>query len=238
MAKNLAVIKSAGLGESVEEQISSAWEKVRLYKELMSKANRSAKVANRMLDDILSLGLKFQAGEKVFKLALGMILSAVKSTTDPGTYQRLCQHKFAVTIQTADRYALVYDAWLSGEFLYTLPEGYNFMDLSMRDLETGADLIVMGDLDNDAVLRLFGDGDWMTKREMIRDENPQVVKRKRRDIKQVSRRFVIESDGELYWIVGNDRMRFGHLLTGSPDATIQTVSRRAMEALKKEFSRG
>lgn len=190
--------------------------------------------AGELLTTLLNKGAVLGATERLMKIMQGAILSGIKPTVDEDTYERICKTHFHVTPATADNYAAVYEAWFSGTFLYNLPEGLNPIDLSFRDLQTGASLIVEGELSEERAEYLFsGDGNWEAKRDYLREEAPAVVKRKKRRTSVVKPKIVITPTGDiLFKSQGKNNVSLGHLNITDNDTRIRMLSLRIAGKLK------
>lgn len=233
----LVRIGSVGATREVLNHIDGVAELVSNYREAL----KSGKDATKLFDEVVIEGARFRGGELLYKVAQGLVLSAIKATTDPNTYEKVCQDHFKVQPDTADRYVTIWDALFSGEFLYKIPENpatgepYNIFELSIRDMELLAEVVIEGALDETVAAQIWGEGNWMDKREVVRDEKPELVKRKTRRKKK--KRFTIGKDGDLVYTLagGKGKVRFGFLDIASSDTALRTVAKRAAFALQKEF---
>ena len=241
MAKNNSAITplTTATTKHVAADLQSGYDLIRGYLTKFSAGKKSA--ALDMLDNLIDMGLRFQATEKVYKVAQGMTYAALKNTIPENEYIEICKNRFGITTMTADKYALIYEAWLSGDFVYSLPddpqtdEPYNFLSLSMRDMEFGASLIVAGEMTDDAAHTLFGTkGNWMEKREVIKKKRPKIVKRVRRQ--QKKRRHYVTQYGDVMITKANGAIEKAAFFDiKSKDQEIRVMALRMREAVKKEL---
>lgn len=217
------------------------------YRRAIKAANTDDQKTLNLHSDIIKLGQKFQLSEKVYKVASGLVFSTLADTMDQKSFAKMCREDFKVTAQTALRYKTIYDAWFSGKFLYSLPRGgdglpQNPLDLSVRDLELGASLIIEGELDEDSAGVLFGEGSWLDKKDILREQKPKIIKRDRsvdrKSGKPTSKErsekelLTVSSAGGVYYM----GTRIGFLEVTASDTAIRSVALRSAEVLKGEFN--
>lgn len=220
----------------VEAEFREAFAHVEAYKEAVRKGGS----VDAFLEEVLLCASKFETTATLYKIMMGMAVSSLRMTMDPNTFERICRERFRSTSDTCDRYAKIYEGIFSGHFLYELPkdpatgETYNPLSLGIRDLELLADLIIQGELTPENAHRVFSpDGNWIDKRDAIREETPGIVKRQRRPRKEPVLK--IPSSGDLFYSIGGRMIRFGFLDLTNADPQVRSLAERAQYALEKEF---
>jgi len=112
----------------------------------------------------------------------------------------------------------------------------------MRDLDYGASLIMTGELDQQSREILFGEGDWMSKRDAImslkelkQEETGEKSKNRSRNRKRRGKRTSIGAKGDIYFDAGENAERIGWVDITNPDSRIQALAQRAADAIKREL---
>lgn len=235
------ILNAAGHLNNLGNMAGDIFAVLEIYKQSLTAVN-PASSPTAWLEDILQKVDLLVGSETAIKIIQGATLGVIKSTVDPDTYERICKTRFKISTQTGDKRAEVYEAWFSGNFLYNLPDGCNPFDLSFRDLETGASLIIEGELDEERVLYLFSDdnGNWAEKREVLRDMAPSVVKRQRRKVKKPKKPTIDINNhtGKIvlnYPTKGKESKVLGHLDVSSNDPATRVIVKELIRAVRIHF---